>query len=200
VECTVTEVAAVTGAAVTGAAVTGAALARQTAAELAHWRLAAQALADLDTAAAPEAWAALEDYLQRGIRQRLSGVVAALVQQAVALERLAASGRDIGAVRAGLLTLRQRYLQAETITDFFGDAINSRTNPALRALLRGFDALAGDSMAATLTPLGLDPPPALVYVDKGLGASILRAGVRLWDQAHPSPAAAIKLTRHNLWR
>ena len=183
----------------TGAAtVTGAALARQTAAEIAHWRLAAQALADLDTAAAPEAWAALEDYLQRGIRQRLAGVVASLVQQARALQRLAASGREIGAVRAGLLTLRRRYLQAETVLDFFGDAINSRTNPALRALLRGFDVLAGDSMAAALTPLGIDPPPALVYVDKGLGASILRAGVRLWDQAHPSPAAAIKLTRHNL--
>ena len=53
-------------------------------------------------------------------------------------------------------------------------------------------------MAATLGPLGIDAPPALVYVDKGLGASILRAGIRLWDQAHPSPAAAIKLTRHNL--
>ena len=41
-------------------------------------------------------------------------------------------------------------------------------------------------------------PPALVYLDKGLGAAILRAGVRLWDRANPSPAAAIKLTRHNL--
>ena len=30
-------------------------------------------------------------------------------------------------------------------------------------------------------------PPALVYVDKGLGAAILRAGVRLWDQ-RPSVA------------
>jgi len=38
----------------------------------------------------------------------------------------------------------------------------------------------------------------LVYLDKGLGASILRADVRLWDGANPSPAAAIKLTRHNL--
>ena len=82
--------------------------------------------------------------------------------------------------------------------DFYGDAVNTRTNPALRALLRGYDTLAGDSMAAALGPLGIDAPPALVYVDKGLGAAILRAGVRLWDRAHPSPAAAIKLTRHNL--
>ena len=39
----------------------------------------------------------------------------------------------------------------------------------------------------------------LVYVDKGLGASILRAGVRLWDHASPSPVATVKLTRHNLF-
>jgi len=94
--------------------------------------------------------------------------------------------------------LRTRYLQVETILDFYGDAVNSRTNPALRALLRGYDALAGDSIAAILTRVGIEPPPALVYLDRGLGAAILRAGVRLWDQSHPSPAAAIKLTRHNL--
>ena len=68
----------------------------------------------------------------------------------------------------------------------------------MRDLLRGYDTLASDSMARTLEPLGIDAPPALVYVDKGLGAAILSAGVRLWDAAHPSPAAAIKLTRHNL--
>jgi hypothetical protein len=174
------------------------ALARQTAAEIAHWRLAAQDLADLDAAAAPEAWQALEAYLQRGVRARLAAVVASLLEQATALQRLAGNGGEPAAVRAGVLALRSRYLAAETVVDFYGDAVNSRTDPALRALLRGFDALAGDSMAATLGPLGIEAPPALVYVDKGLGASILRAGVRLWDQAHPSPAAAIKLTRHNL--
>jgi hypothetical protein len=178
--------------------VADAAVARQTAAEIAHWRLAAQGLADLDAAAAPEAWAALEAYLQGGVRQRLGGVVASLVQQASALQRLADNGGELTAVRAGVLALRRRYLAAETVVDFYGDAVNSRTDPALRALLRGFDVLAGDSMAASLGPLGIEAPPALVYVDKGLGASILRAGVRLWDHAHPSPAAAIKLTRHNL--
>jgi hypothetical protein len=178
--------------------VTDAALARQTAAELAHWRLAAQALGDLDAAAAPEAWAGLEVYLQRGIRDRLGNVVISLVQRARALERAAANGGDAEVVREGMLALRRGYLQAETVLDFFTDAVNSRTNPALRALLRGLDVLAGDSMAATLGPLGLPSPPALVYVDKGLGASILRAGVRLWDEANPSPCAAIKLTRHNM--
>jgi hypothetical protein len=178
--------------------VTDDAVARQTAAEIAHWLLAAQGLADLDDAAAPEAWAGLESYLQRGLRERMAGMVAALVQEARGLQRLAGSGADPAVTRAGVLRLRQRYLQAETVLDFYGDAINSRSNPALRGLLRGLDTLAGDSMAATLGPLGIEVPPALVYLDKGLGASILRAGIRLWDHAHPSPAAAIKLTRHNL--
>ena len=171
---------------------------RQTAAEVAHWLLAAQGLADLDDAAAPEAWAGLESYLQHGLRDRMAAMVAALVAEARAVQRLAANGAEPAAARAGVLRLRKRYLQAEVILDFYGDAINSRSNPALRGLLRGLDTLAGDSMAAALGPLGIDAPPALVYVDKGLGASILRAGIRLWDQAHPSPVAAIKLTRHNL--
>ena len=171
---------------------------RQTEAELAHWQLAVEALADLDTVAAPEAWAALEDYLRRRVRDRLSEVVAVLVAEGRGLRRLLASGGEPGEVRRAVLGLRTRYLQVETILDFYGHAVNSRTNPTLRALLRGYDALAGDSMAAILTRLSIDPPPALVYLDRGLGAAILRAGVRLWDHSHPSPTAAIKLTRHNL--
>ena len=171
---------------------------RQLAGELAHWRTAVDALADLDVVAAPAAWASLEDYLQRGIRDRLSGLVAALAPEARALDRAAAAGADPAAVRRGVLRLRERYVQAETVLDFYGDAVNTRTNPATGALLRGFDTLAGDSLAAALDRLGIPAPPALVYLDKGLGAAILRAGVRLWDQGHPSPAAAIKLTRHNV--
>ena len=150
---------------------------RQTEAELAHWQLAVEALADLDTVAAPEAWAALEDYLQRRVRDRLSEVVAVLVAEGRGLRRLLASGGEPGEVRRAVLRLRTRYLQVETILDFYGHAVNSRTSPTLRALLRGYDALAGDSMAAILTRLGIDPPPALVYLDRGLGAAILRAGV-----------------------
>jgi hypothetical protein len=40
----------------------------------------------------------------------------------------------------------------------------------------------------------------LTYVDKGLGASILRAGLRLWDGGSPSAVAAVKIARHNLVR
>jgi len=171
---------------------------RVTAAEIAHWRLAAEALADLDAVAAPHAWAALEGYLRQGVRDRLAGVVASLIAEAAALQRMFEDGTGPAALRPALLTLRRRYLQVETVLDFYGDAVNSRTSPTLAAILRGYDTLAGDSMAASLGRLGIDVPLALVYQDKGLGAAILRAGIRLWDRAHPSPAAAIKLTRHNL--
>lgn len=177
---------------------TDGAVERHTEAEVAHWLLAVEALADLDVVAAPEAWGALEGYLQRSVRDRLRGVVAALTAEAQALQRMLNGGRDLADVRSGLLRLRGRYLQVETVLDFYGDAINSRTNPQLRALLRGYDTVAGDSMAGILTRVGIDAPPALVYLDRGLGAAILRARIRLWDQGHPSPAAAIKLTRHNL--
>lgn len=172
--------------------------ARQTEAEVAHWRLATEALADLDAVAAPDAWAGLEKYLHRSVRNRLGEVVAALTAEARALQRMLDAGHDPADVRRGLLRLRGRYLQVETVLDFYGDAVNSRTSPPLRQLLSGYDTVAGDSMAAILTRVGIEPPLALVYQDTGLGAAILRAGIRLWDHRHPSPAAAIKLTRHNL--
>lgn len=171
---------------------------QQTEAEVAHWRLAVEALSDLDVVASPEAWGALEQYLQRSVRDRLSGIVTALVAEAHALQRTLDSGNAVDDVRRRLLRLRARYLQVETVLDFYGDAVNSRTSPRLRALLKGYDTLAGDSMAMTLGRVGIDAPLALVYQDAGLGAAILRAGIRLWDEQHPSPAAAIKLTRHNL--
>jgi hypothetical protein len=109
-----------------------------------------------------------------------------------------AAGGDLAMLRRRLLQLRARYVQVETVIDFYGDAVNTRTSTRLAALLRGLDMIAADSLEVALRPLGIPVPPVLVYLDKGLGASILRAGVRLWDHGNPSPVAAIKLTRHNL--
>ena len=55
-------------------------------------------------------------------------------------------------------------------------------------------------MEVVLGPPGRETPPVLTYVDKGLGASILRARIRLWDGGTASPVAAVKITRHNLYR
>jgi hypothetical protein len=167
-------------------------------AEIAHWRDAVRSLGDLDTVASPDAWARLEGYLRVQLRARLSAVVQGLEVEAVALEAAVAADKTTPETRAQLLRLRDRYSQVETVVDFYGDAINTRTNAKLAAVLRGLDVIAGDGLDAVLRSLGLESPPVLVYLDKGLGASILRAGVRLWDRANPSPAAAVKLTRHNL--
>ena len=169
----------------------------QLASEIAHWRHAIEALQDLDSLASPVAWAGLEGYLRTGLRARLGSVVNAVTLEAVALDASFRADAPLPEVRERVLRLRARYLQLETVLDFFGDALGTRANPQTAAILRGLDTLAADSMDAVLRPLGLESPPALVYFDKGLGASILRAGVRLWDRANPSPAAAIKLTRHN---
>jgi hypothetical protein len=169
--------------------------------ELAHWRAAVAGLADLDAVAAPAAWAGLESYLGRSIRTGLAASTGRLSAQAarVAAELAAASPAELPRVRRGLLRVRRRYVQAEAVVAFFGDAIGSRSTPRLGAILRGLDALAVDSMERVLGPLGIEVPPVLTYLDKGLGASILRSGARLWD-ASLSPAAAIKITHHNLWQ
>jgi hypothetical protein len=170
----------------------------QLAAEIAHWRQAAEALSDLDTIAAPAAWASLEEYLRLRVRERLAAAVAGLAMDGATAAASLAGGHDLAEVRRRVLALRQHYLQVETVLEFYGDAVGTRTNPRLGAILRGLDVIAGDSLDMILRRLDIDAPPAVVYLDKGLGAAILRADVRLWDQSSLSPVAAIKLTRHNL--
>ncbi len=171
---------------------------RQLRTELAHWRGAIEALADLDAVAAPAAWTMLESYLRLRVRERLTRSIAELAAQGSAIAVRLDAGEPLAQVRDRVLGLRHSYVMVETVVDFYGDAVNSRTNPALGAVLGGLDTLACDSMEVILRPLGIEVPPALVYVDKGMGAAILRAGVRLWGPGGPSPVAAIKLTRHNL--
>lgn len=177
---------------------TDAAARSQLATEVAHWRLAADGLADLDAVASPTAWAGLESYTRLRLRERLLAVIAELSAEAARVQAAVAAGGEVAELRRRLLRLRQRYVQVETVIDFYGDAVNTRTNPRLAALLRGLDVIAADSLEVILRPLGVPVPPVLVYLDKGLGAAILRAGVRLWGAGNPSPIAAIKLTRHNL--
>ena len=173
---------------------------RQLASDLAHWRAAAHSLGDLDSRAAPSAWVALERYLQAQVRQRLASITASLALESdrLALSVVGAQPTDVARLRARLLEFRRRYLQAETVIDFYAQAINDRTTARLSSLLRGLDSLAVDSMQVLLRPMGIDAPPVLTYIGEGLGASILRAGVRLWDSGALSPAAAIKVTQHQL--
>jgi hypothetical protein len=171
--------------------------------EVAHWVMAASRLGELEDLASPEAWDGLERYLGTTIRRNLTGAVDRLKQQAAVLLRAAGTAKTIKGlecVRRLLVDFRRSYLRTETALDFYADAIIIRTNPQIAALLRGCDILARRSMNIVLDQLGKPTPPVLTYLDKGLGASILKAGLRLWDGSTENPAAVIKIVRHNLYR
>jgi hypothetical protein len=170
--------------------------------QVSHWVLAASRLV-LDDLAAPQAWGHLERYLGLSLRGHLTGVIEELHAEGEALKALQRAARSPTAqaeVERKLFGFRRQFLKTETTLDFFADAINARTNPRTGALLRACDTLCYRSMAQVLDPLGLTTPVSLTYLDKGLGASILKAGLRLWDGGALSPVAAIKIVRHNLLR
>ncbi len=175
----------------------------QLARQVAHWTRAAVRLQDLDDLASPSAWNNLERYLSMSIRQHLSMVVAQLEREAALLQSSLSAARsmaDLAAVRRQLLAFRNRYTRVETTLDYYADAINTRTQPKIAGYLRACDTLAHRSMAQLMDQLGKPTPVVLTYIDKGLGASILKAGLRLWDGTSLNPVAAIKITRHNLLR
>jgi hypothetical protein len=179
------------------------ALRTQLARQVAHWTAAAARLQDLDDLAPPGAWNSLERYLGLSIRQHLTRAVARLNRDATLLKAAfdsALSIPDLLTIRRQLLGFRQLYLRVETTLDFYADAINTRTSANLAGLMRACDTLAHRSMAQILDQLGKPTPITLTYLDKGLGASILKAGLRLWDGTGVNPVAAIKITRHNLHR
>jgi hypothetical protein len=171
--------------------------------EIAHWQTAMVGLSDLENFAATGAWQSLERYVGVALRRHLTSLIGATQLELDALQtdlRAASAVDDLRRCHGRVTRFRRRFLQLETVLSFYGNAVRSRTSAALGELLRAFDFLAAESMRAALRPLRLDTPPVLVYLDNGLGASILRAGWRAWEGGSQSPAAAIKLTRFNMMR
>jgi hypothetical protein len=171
--------------------------------QVAHWTEAAKRLGDLDDLASPQAWSGLERYLGVTVRQHLTGVVERLLRYATLLSATltaAESPAQLQQVQRSLLDFKRRYEKAEVTLDFFADAINTRTNSGIAGILRACDSLVHRSMSQVLDPLGKPTPVPLVFLDKGLGASILKAGLRLWDGGGENPAAVIKIVRHNFLR
>ncbi|MGB3301032.1 MAG: hypothetical protein WBA76_22410, partial [Phormidesmis sp.] len=148
----------------------------QVARQVAHWVMAAQRLGSLDDLAAPSAWEGLEQYVGVVLRQNLLTAVHQLQQQSAVLQAkwtAAETLLDLQQVQQQLVQFRKHYLRTEVLLDFYADAINTRTNPTMAALLRACDALCQHSMTPLLRPLGKATPPVLTYLDQGLGASIL---------------------------
>lgn len=167
-----------------------------------HWAHASARL-DPDAIASKEAWRGLESYLGLSLRKHLEGVIGRLRLDAdvlVASTRAASTPTALHALSEQLRAFRRKFLKAETTLDFYADAINTRTSPQVSGLLRACDVLAHRSMTQLLDPLGFSTPSVLTYLDRGLGASILKAGLRLWDGGAENPAAAIKVVWHNLLR
>ncbi len=180
-----------------------AAIRMQLSRQIAHWTVAVSRLENLDDLASPAAWNGLERYLGLSIRQHLMRVIERLKHQTVLLRAAlnsASNRKEIESVRRLLLAFRRQYLRAETTLYFFADAINTRTNPTIAGLLRACDSMAQRSMAQILDQIGKPAPVVLTYLDKGLGASILKAGLRLWDGTGENPVAVVKITMHNLHR
>ncbi|KRB36150.1 hypothetical protein [Microbacterium sp. Root180] len=172
--------------------------------QFAHWLTAATPFADAEEFASAEAWRSVEAEAGLPLRRMLGRLVDELLRQAGLARGVIRSARSdpayVPAAAAAVQQLRRSYTQVETTLEFFGDAVNTRTTAPLAMTLRTLDRLASASMRAVLAPAGLIVPPTLTYVDKGMGASILRAGIRLWSPGSVNPVAAIKIVRHNIYR
>jgi hypothetical protein len=172
--------------------------------QLAHWMGAARSFLDAEEFAARPAWESVEQQIGLPIRRQLARTIDDLMRSGHAATQVVRAGRTDPARLPGALAtvqqFRRHYLKVETKLDFFGQAVNSRTSPPLRSALQTLDRLARQSIEVTLGPLGLDVPPVLTYIGDGVGASIIRAGIRLWAPGTVNPVAAIKIVRHNLYR
>ena len=175
----------------------------QLARQIQHWGLATTRLGNFDYLASPNAWNGLERYLGTSIKKTLKLAVSRLQLQIGKLRAALKNVRteaELKRVQRQLVAFRKDYLRTEVTLDFYADAIIVRSNPRLEPLLRACDSLAYKSLKSVLDQLNKPTPLVLTYVDKGLGASILKAGLRLWDQSILSPVAAIKIVNHNLYR
>jgi hypothetical protein len=170
--------------------------------QVVHWRQAASRLATLEHLVSASAWHGIEHNVGVMLRQTLQKSienVKTCANRVYAQLDKASDDASLRNLKREVMTLRDQYLRAEETIHFYTVAVNSRTTPNVAALLRACDILCVKSMRELLQPLERPTPHVLVYIDKGVGASILKAGLRLWD-GNISSVAAIKVTQHNLFR
>ncbi|VAW58297.1 hypothetical protein MNBD_GAMMA08-823 [hydrothermal vent metagenome] len=171
--------------------------------EIPHWRQAADRLKDIDALTSPASWR----HLEKGTGAEIHSSLVAAVERLNAMGRTLTPGSINGAnmaeikrLRSGLNQFRKQYLKTEITIDLYTDALNTRGNKKIGLILAAYDALARKSMQSLLSPLGYASPPVLTYLDNGRGASIAKAGMRLWDGGTINPCAVIKVVQHNIYR
>jgi hypothetical protein len=169
-----------------------------------HWLGAARGCLDAESFASRSSWQSLEHSIGLPVRGQLARTVDELIGIGRAAESAVRASRSqpsaFPVAQAAVERFRRRYLQVETTLDFFGQAVNSRTSSRLRSTMQTLDRLALQSIEASLGMVGIVAPPVLTYIGEGLGASIIRVGIRLWAPGAVNPVAAIKIVRHNLFR
>jgi hypothetical protein len=167
-----------------------------------HWLQATSRLSALDHLVSAAGWQGIEHNMGKLLRESLQKSINDVVSAAKQLQKdfqTSESDKSLKIIKQRLTGLREEYLRAEQTIHFYTIALNSRTTSNVSALLRACDILCIKSMEELLIPLNKKAPFVLTYIDKGIGASILKAGLRLWD-GNISPVAAIKVTQHNLFR
>lgn len=169
-----------------------------------HWLGSARGCLDAESFASRSAWESVEHTVGIPVRSQLARTVDELIRVGRSAEAAVRAARGdptgVALAQAAVERFRRRYLQVETTLDFFGQAVNTRTSTRLATTMATLDRLAHQSIEASLAPAGIVVPPVLTYIGEGLGASIIRVGIRLWAPGTVNPVAAIKIVRHNLFR
>lgn len=168
-----------------------------------HWLYAAERLADIKNLASTTAWNGLETHTQEIITSFLEKNIVTLVTKGKHLkkqiENLDDNKQLATEMQKAIYRYKNDYSRIETTIHFYTDAINTRTQKTVADMLKGCDELCRLCITKFLSPQGKPIPPTITYLDKGLGAAIMKAGLKLWDGS-TSPVALIKITFHNLLR
>ena len=170
--------------------------------QIAHWLYAAESLAHIENMASTTAWEGLQPATALLMKNYLNKNISNLVAKGKHLQQQLQHGGTAALqqqLRKAVLRFKADYLRIETTIHFYTDAINTRTVKETAMLLKGCDELCRECMQLFLPPQQKAIPPVITYMDKGLGAAIMKAGLRVWDGSI-SPAALIKITYHNLRR
>lgn len=142
-------------------------------------------------AGAPQALAAIEEYLRRGRRALHS-----MVHKFIAWLQ-SRKGTDFcpATAQRRFTILRLRFNAVLTQFDIFADALVQRSEHDNGVWLAGLDVFATDALAL---PGGFyEPPPVLCYLDRGAGAAIRRARTRL-PGGGENPVAIIRIPRERM--
>lgn len=131
-------------------------------------------------------WTAIELRLKQARSRLLAELDRALVPR---------QGEPARRINARLGAIELELSRAYTFFDTYLDVLTQRLIPQVGAELAGCDVIAAHALLRPHPALELVPPP-LVYLDRGFGASILRAGVRLPDASlNPTPLIQIPYSR-----